>query len=59
MPTNFFKVSKSDKSGLNKWPLGRVVHIYPSKDGLVRTVRLLMADGHLMIMANARARHHI
>ena len=44
---NFFKVSKSDKSGLNKWPLGRVVHIYPSKDGLVRMVKLLMADGHL------------
>lgn len=47
MPMNFFKVSKSGKSGLNKWPLGRVVHIYPSEDGLVRTVKLLMADGHL------------
>ena len=23
-----------------------MVHIYPSKDGLVRTVKLLMADGH-------------
>ena len=24
-----------------------MVHIYPSKDGLVRMVKLLMADGHL------------
>ena len=46
MPINFFKVSKSDKSGLNKWPLGRAWHIYPSEDGLVRTVKLLMAYGH-------------
>lgn len=23
------------------------MHIYPSKDGLVKTVKLLMADGHL------------
>lgn len=41
-------ISKENEGSRNKWPLGRVVQIYPSEDGLVRTVKfLLMADGHL------------
>ena len=40
-------ISKEDEGSRNKWPLGRVVQIYPSEvaDGLVRTVKLLMANG--------------
>ena len=40
-------LSKESKEARNKWSLGRVVQIYPSEDGLVRKVKLLMADGGL------------
>ena len=40
-------ISKENGEARNKWPLGRVVQVYPSEDGLVRKVKLLMADGDL------------
>ena len=40
-------ISKESESTRNKWPLGKVVKVYPSDDGYVRKVRLLMADGNL------------
>ena len=40
-------ISKESESTRNKWPLGKVVQVYPSDDGYVRKVRLLMADGNL------------
>ena len=40
-------ISKESEEVRNKWPLGRVVQVYPSEDGLVRKVKLLMADGDL------------
>ena len=40
-------ISKETEEARNKWPLGRVVQVYPSEDGLVRKVKLLMADGDL------------
>ena len=39
-------ISKESKAARNKWPLGRV-QVYPSEDGLVRKVKLLMANGDL------------
>ena len=44
-------ISKENESTRNKWPLGKVVQVYPSDNGYVRKVRLLMA--------NANAHHHI
>ena len=41
-------ISKENVGSRNKWPLGRVVQIYPSQCGLVRKVKLLMADGELV-----------
>ena len=38
-------ISKESESTRNKWPLGKVVPVYPSDDGYVRKVRL--ADGNL------------
>ena len=40
-------ISKESEGARNKWPLGRVVQVYPSEDGFVRKVKLLMADGDL------------
>lgn len=40
-------ISKENEGFRNKWPLGKGVQIYPSEDGLVRTVKLLMVDGDL------------
>ena len=40
-------ISKENEGARNKWPLGRVVQIYPSEGGFVRKVKLLMADGGL------------
>ena len=40
-------ISKENEGARNKWPLGRKVQIYPSEDGFVRKVKLLMADGDL------------
>ena len=40
-------ISKESEEARNKWPLGRVVQVYPSEDGLVRKVKLLMADEDL------------
>ena len=40
-------ISKESEEARNKWSLGRVVQVYPSEDGLVRKVKLLMADGDL------------
>ena len=30
------------------WPLGRVVELYPSRDGLIRTVKLKTQKGYLV-----------
>ena len=38
-------ISEESESTRNKWPLGKVVPVYPSDDGYVRKVRL--ADGNL------------
>ena len=40
-------ISKESEEACNKWPLGTVVQVYPSEDGLVRKVKLVMADGDL------------
>ena len=40
-------ISKESEGARNKWPLGRVVQVYPSEDGYVRKVKLLMADRNL------------
>ena len=40
-------ISKESERTRNKWPLGKVVQVYPSDDGYVRKVRLLIADGNL------------
>ena len=40
-------ISKESEVARNKWPLGRVVQVYPSEDGFVRKVKLPMADGNL------------
>ena len=40
-------ISKESEEARNNRPLGRVVQVYPSEDGLVRKVKLLMADGDL------------
>jgi len=40
-------ISKESERKRNKWPLGKVVQVYPSDDGYVRKVRLLTADGNL------------
>ena len=40
-------VSEENEGSRYKWPLGRVVQTYPSEDGFIRKVRLLMADGDL------------
>ena len=40
-------ISKESEEARNKWPLGRVVQVYSSEDGLVRKVKLLMADEDL------------
>ena len=52
-------ISKESDSTCNKWPLRKVVQVYPSDDEYVRKVRLLMADGNWMIVANANAHLHI
>jgi len=31
-----------------EWPLGRVIELFPGKDGIVRVVRLLTAKGRLV-----------
>lgn len=51
-------ISKESEGARNKWPLGRVVQVYPSEDGLVRKVKLLMADGNLDDRDKTKARHH-
>ena len=38
-------ISNESEEARNKWPLGRVVQVYPSEVGLVRKVKVLMADG--------------
>ena len=40
-------ISKESERTRHKWPLGEVVQVYPSDDGYVRKVRLLMEDGNL------------
>ena len=37
-------ISKESEETRNRWPLARVVETFPSKDGRVRTVKLMMAD---------------
>ncbi|XP_063959911.1 uncharacterized protein LOC135155123 [Lytechinus pictus] len=40
-------ISKEEEGGRYKWPLARVIDVYPSADGRIRKVKLLMADGQL------------
>ena len=40
-------ISKEDDSARNQWPLARVVEVYPSADGCVRKVKIMMANGEL------------
>ena len=40
-------ISKENEGARRKWPVGKIVEGYPSEDGLVRKVKLLMADGNL------------
>ena len=40
-------ILKEDDSPRNKWPLAIVQDAYPSDDGLVRKIRVRMADTHL------------
>ena len=41
------KISREKEEARSRWPVGRVVKVHPSKDGLVRKVRLLMEKGNL------------
>ena len=41
------EISKESEEARRKWPVGKIVEVYPSQDGLVRKVKLLMADGNL------------
>jgi len=47
LPVGDVVISKESEAARNKWPLGRVVQVYPSEDGLVRNVKLLMTNGDL------------
>lgn len=38
------KISRENEEAKSKWPVGRIVKVHPSKDGLVRKVRLLMEN---------------
>ena len=40
-------ISKETDDNRAQWPLGRVSQVYPSSDGLVRKVRLVMANSSL------------
>ena len=40
-------IIKDDNLPRNQWQLARVVHTYPSDDGLVRKVKLIVADSSL------------
>ncbi|XP_072170025.1 uncharacterized protein [Diadema setosum] len=40
-------IAKENDDARGRWPLARVVEVYPSKDGLIRKVKVLMADGLL------------
>jgi hypothetical protein len=40
-------ISKESEEPRNKWPLAKVVDVYPSEDGCVRKVRILKSDGDL------------
>ena len=40
-------ILKEGEEPRNKWPLAKVVQVYPSDDGYVRKVRVLKADGRL------------
>ena len=40
-------ISKKNEGARRKWPVGKIVQVYPSEDGLVRNIKLLMADGNL------------
>ena len=40
-------IVKDDSLPRNRWPLARVVQTYPSDDGLVRKVKVLVADPSL------------
>ena len=40
-------IFKENEGARRKWPVGKIVEVYPSEDGLVRKVKLLMADGNL------------
>jgi hypothetical protein len=40
-------ISKESEEPRNKWPLAKVVDVYPSEDGYVRKVRILKSDGDL------------
>ena len=37
-----------EKTGRPTWPLGRIVELLPSRDGLIRTVRLKTKRGYLV-----------
>ena len=39
-------VVRDDNLARNNWPLGKVTQVFPSDDGLVRKVRLLVSDGN-------------
>jgi hypothetical protein len=36
---------RDDDAARNNWPLGKIVEVFPSDDGLVRKVRVLVSDG--------------
>jgi hypothetical protein len=40
-------ISKESEEPRNKWPLAKVVDVYPSEDRCVRKVRILKSDGDL------------
>ena len=40
-------IIKDDNSPRNMWLLGRIVEVYPSDDGVVRSVKLLVGDRNL------------
>ncbi|XP_071498147.1 uncharacterized protein [Diadema antillarum] len=40
-------IAKENDDARGRWPLARVIEVYPSKDGLIRKVKVLMADGLL------------
>ena len=40
-------ISKEGEEPRNKWPLAKIVKVYPSEDGRVRKVRIMKSDGDL------------